>query len=57
MLSWKETAREMQAQQEDWTAWETTVADGLQAIPWEATKPGRVAEHGPKYRRGSRRKR
>jgi antitoxin component of MazEF toxin-antitoxin module len=56
-LSWEETAREMAAQGEDWNAWETTVADRLQEIPWEARKPSRVAEHGPKYRRGSRRKR
>ena len=56
-LSWEETAREMAAQGEDWTAWEATVADGLQEIPWETTKPRRVAEGGPEYRRGSRRKR
>ncbi len=56
-LSWEETAREMAAQGEHWTAWETTVADGLHEIPWETSKPRRVAEHGPKYRRGSRRKR
>src|SRR5918996_2618546 len=55
-LSWEETAREMAAQGEDWTDWETTVADGLEEIPWEAAKPPRVAEHGPGYRRGSHRK-
>jgi antitoxin component of MazEF toxin-antitoxin module len=48
-LSWEETAREMAAQGGDWTAWETTVADGLREIPWETTKPRRS--------RGSRRKR
>jgi antitoxin component of MazEF toxin-antitoxin module len=56
-LSWEETAREMAAQGEDWTAWETTVADGLREIPWETTNPRRVADRGPEYRRGSRRKR
>ena len=56
-LSWEETAREMAAQAEDWTDWETTVADRLEEIPWEPAKPGRVAERGPKYRGGSRRKR
>lgn len=56
-LSWEETAREMAAHQEDWTDWETTVADGLHDLSWEAPKPRRVAEHGPGYRRGSRRKR
>ena len=56
-LSWEETAREMAAQGEDWTDWESTVGDRLGEIPWERGKPARVAEHGPKYRRGSRRKR
>jgi antitoxin component of MazEF toxin-antitoxin module len=56
-LSWEETAREMAAQGEDWADWETTVGDRLDEIPWEPGKPGRVAEHGPKHRRGSRRKR
>lgn len=55
-LSWEETAREMAAQREDWSDWETALADGLDEIPWEATKPQRVAERGPKYRE-SRRKR
>jgi antitoxin component of MazEF toxin-antitoxin module len=55
-LSWEDTAREMAARGEDWTAWETTVADGLREIPWD-TKPRWVAEHGPKYRGSSRPKR
>jgi len=55
-LSWEETAREMVAQREDWTAWDATAADGLQEIPWETPRPRRVAERGPKFRRGSRRK-
>jgi antitoxin component of MazEF toxin-antitoxin module len=56
-LSWEETARDMAAHQEDWTTWDATLGDGLQQIPWESPRPGRVAERGPKYRRGSRRKR
>jgi antitoxin component of MazEF toxin-antitoxin module len=56
-LSWEETAREMAAHEEDWSAWESSVADGLQDIPWRTTKSRRVAEHRPKYQRGSRRER
>jgi len=56
-LSWEETAREMAAQREDWSDWDTTLADGLDEIPWEATKPQRVAERGRKYRPRPRRKR
>ena len=37
-LSWEETAREMASSGEDWSEWETTVADGLEQIPWEATQ-------------------
>lgn len=28
-LSWEDTAKEMAASREDWSAWDTTVADGL----------------------------
>ncbi len=45
-LSWEETAHEMAAHAEDWSAWDNTLADGLGAIPWDAR---RVAERGPKY--------
>lgn len=38
-LSWAETAREMAAAGEDWSAWEATVADGLEQIPWEGPAP------------------
>ena len=34
-LSWEETAKEMAASGEDWSEWETTVADGMEQIPWE----------------------
>ena len=55
-LSWEETAREMATEAEDWGAWDVTVADGLDEVPWEAAK-SRVAERGPKYRPRSRGKR
>jgi antitoxin component of MazEF toxin-antitoxin module len=55
-LSWEETAREMAAQSEDWTAWDATLADGLQDLPWGSPKPRKVAERGHQYRRGSRHK-
>jgi antitoxin component of MazEF toxin-antitoxin module len=45
-LSWEETAREMAIAAEDWSAWDSTLADGLDAIPWETR---RVAERGPQY--------
>ena len=52
-LSWEETAREMAASGEDWTAWDATVADGLEAAPW-GTEPDRVAERPTRHRRKQR---
>ncbi len=49
-LSWEETAREMAASREDWSAWDTTAADGLDDLPWQADRKGRVAEPSPRYR-------
>jgi antitoxin component of MazEF toxin-antitoxin module len=43
-LSWEETAREMAADHEDWAAWETVAADGLDDIPWSLRGARRVAE-------------
>jgi hypothetical protein len=37
-LSWAETAREMAAHREDWSAWDTTAVDGLEGVPWEADR-------------------
>ena len=53
-LSWEETARETSAAREDWSSWETAVADGMNDVPWQ---PGKrlVAERGPKYRGRQRR--
>lgn len=56
-LSWEETAHEMAAASEDWSAWDTAVADGLDDLPWQPGRPTRVAERGPEYPRRSRRKR
>jgi antitoxin MazE len=56
-LSWDETAREMAAAGEDWTEWEATSGDGLDALPWTAERPNRVAEGEATSRRSPRRKR
>ena len=45
-LSWEETAGEMAAASEDWSAWEMTDVDGLAQLPWKTT---RVAERAPGY--------
>ena len=34
-LSWEDTAREMAASGEDWSAWETTDEDGINELPWQ----------------------
>ena len=41
---WEDTAREMAASSEDWTAWDTAAADGLDDLPWRGDRKGRVAE-------------
>ena len=47
-LSWEDTAREMAASREDWSAWDTVAADGLDDVPWEVGKQGRVAGRAAK---------
>ena len=49
-LSWEETAHEMAASREDWRAWDTAAADGLDDLPWQADRKGRVAEPPTHYR-------
>lgn len=49
-LSWDETAREMAASSEDWTAWDAAVADGLDDVPWDAARSRRVAERKQDYK-------
>lgn len=51
-LTWEDTAREMATIDEDWSEWDGTDADGLDSVPWEASKKGRVREKGSQY--GSR---
>lgn len=52
-LGWSETAREMIASTEEWNAWDTTLADGLESIPWDS----RVCERQKNSSKGrSRRK-
>jgi hypothetical protein len=43
-LSWAETAREMAAATEDWSGWDATTGDGLDAVPWSPPRQRRVAE-------------
>ena len=58
-LSWTDTAREMAASGEDWSAWNASDADGLEDLPWHADRTSRVAEarsrYGAKPRRSKRR--
>jgi antitoxin component of MazEF toxin-antitoxin module len=49
-LSWEETARAMAASREDWSAWDAVAADGLDDLPWQAGRKGRVAEPSTRYR-------
>ncbi len=48
-LSWDDTARAMANVIEDWSAWDETLSDGLDEIPWESTPVRRVAEKSPAY--------
>jgi antitoxin component of MazEF toxin-antitoxin module len=49
-LSWEDTAREMAASGEDWTAWDRTAADGLGSLPWHDPRKVGVAEAPMGYR-------
>jgi antitoxin MazE len=55
-LSWEETARAMAASGEDWSDWDATVADGLDALPWEPARGRRVAEPSSDHQALRRRK-
>ena len=50
-LSWEDTARQMAQSQEDWSAWETAAADGLERLPWPASTSDAVAEPSTRHRR------
>ena len=43
-LSWEQTANEMATSGEDWSEWDSTVADALDAVPWAPKPPVR---HNP----------
>jgi exonuclease III len=45
-LSWADTARAMASEPEDWSAWDQTLSDGLDQIPWEPRPATRVADGG-----------
>ena len=42
-LSWEDTARAMATEAENWSAWDETLADGLDQIPWEPAPPRSAA--------------
>lgn len=46
-LSWEETAREMAEANEDWSAWDDTLADGLESIPWDHPAPRAKSSRKP----------
>jgi antitoxin MazE len=48
-LSWEDTALAMSAEPEDWSDWDTTLADGLDETPWEPVKAKRVAASRQSY--------
>jgi hypothetical protein len=54
-LSWEETANEMAAAGEDWTAWDAVAADGLDEVPWNGVPARPVAERSANYRKRKQR--
>lgn len=49
-LSWDDTAREMEASEEDWSEWDMVTADGIETIPWDvAHEHTTVAESKASY--------
>src|SRR5436190_9903302 len=47
-LSWEDTAREMAACPEDWSAWDAALGDGLDRLTWD--RVDRVAESTESHR-------
>jgi antitoxin component of MazEF toxin-antitoxin module len=43
-LSWADTAREMARAAEDWSEWDATASDGLDALPWKTGRKDQAAE-------------
>ena len=48
-LSWEATVAEMTTSGEDWQVWDSTVADGLEQMPWRPG-PAAVAETRVRYK-------
>ena len=48
-LSWDDTARAMASEAENWSAWDETLSDGLDQVPWEPAPAKRVAEKARAY--------
>ena len=48
-LSWEDTARAMADEPENWSAWDETLSDGLDHVPWESPHATRVAEKERAY--------
>ena len=53
-LSWEDTAREMAAANEDWSEWDVLDRDGLDSVPWEASKGRMLGEKRSPYGSKSR---
>jgi mRNA interferase MazF len=53
-LTWEDTAREMAASGEDWSEWDEADLDGLDSVPWGASKTERVREIRAPYGRKRR---
>ena len=47
--AWDETARAIANETEDWNAWDETLSDGLDQIPWESIPATRVGEKSRAY--------
>lgn len=53
-LDWRQTARAMAAELEDWSAWESVAGDGLKSAPWSSTTTpgsGIPRRRGPRTRK------
>jgi len=48
-LTWEDTAREMAIAGESWSDWDDLDGDGIDSVPWEASKGRRVGEKGARY--------
>ena len=44
----------MAAAGEDWGAFDTTIGDGLESVPWSPARPRRIAEPAKQYKKPRR---